>query len=224
MDARGVFMGGRGQKSKIKRGSNKETRKNKPALELFRKYEGTLPFTKELEKHYIKPDLESAYKRANPDLNKSLEYKLNCMNCVFAFEARMRGYNVTAQPNNINYIGDENKIGLYFKNYNPSKDLFYVKSRRFNKIENEIREKTKNWGDYFRGALGYINKKGDGHIVSFVFENNEFKIYDPQTGKKHDSINEFLQGEDAIIKYTTFFNTSRLKFKDNISETLKISE
>lgn len=117
----------------------------------------------------------------NPHYNAKYEaYSSNCQRCVLAYEARRRGYDVTALPT---YSGDLLPYGRdYLRGLSNPKTVEVGKSKR--KIESEMR----GYGDGSRAIIG-VSKGRNGHV--FIAENHRGKIsyIDPQTNKRYTDLN-----------------------------------
>lgn len=117
----------------------------------------------------------------NPHYNPKYDaYSSNCQRCVLAYEARRRGYDVTALPT---YSGDLLPYGGDFlKGLSNPKVVNVGKSKR--KIENEMH----NYGNGARAIIS-VSKGRNGHV--FISENRNGKItyIDPQTNKRYTGLN-----------------------------------
>ena len=109
----------------------------------------------------------------NPHYNRDYAaYSSNCQRCVLTYEARRRGYDVTALPT---YKGDLLPYGRdYFKALSNPKTVDVGKSKI--KLESQMR-------GYGNGA------RAIGHV--FIAENVRGRInyVDPQTNKRYSNIN-----------------------------------
>lgn len=121
-----------------------------------------------------------ASKGTNPHYSASYDaYSSNCQRCVLTYEARRRGYDVTALPT---YRGDLLPYGGdYLKALSNPKTVDVGKSKK--KIESEM----KNYGEGSR-AIIRVRKGNNGHV--FIAENNNGKIsyIDPQTNKRYSNL------------------------------------
>lgn len=116
----------------------------------------------------------------NPHYNPEYDaYSSNCQRCVLTYEARRRGYNVTALPT---YSGDLLPYGKdYLKGLSNPRIVNVGKSVR--KLENEM----KNYGNGSRAIIG-VSKGHNGHV--FIAENHNGKIsyIDPQTNERYSGL------------------------------------
>lgn len=117
----------------------------------------------------------------NPHYNVKYDaYSSNCQRCVLAYEARRRGYDVTALPT---YRGDLLPYGRdYLKGLNNPKVEDVGKSSR------KLKSLMRSYGDGAR-AIVAVSKNRNGHV--FITENSRGKIFfvDPQTNKRYSNVN-----------------------------------
>ena len=108
-------------------------------------------------------------------------YHNNCQTCVVAFEARLRGYDVRALPNNRNpYIRDlQYNTNLAYIDQYGKHPQYITSPKGMNKlkfIDSVVREGK-------RYSIEWDWKSGiSGHIITVMKENGKLKFYDPQTG------------------------------------------
>ena len=113
----------------------------------------------------------------NPHYNPSFDaYSSNCQRCVLAYEARRRGYDVTALPT---YKGD---LLPYNKDY--LRGLSNPKTVDVGRSVHKVTNQMKSYGDGARSIIHVYNTKG-GH--AFIAENKGGKIYyiDPQANGRY---------------------------------------
>ena len=117
----------------------------------------------------------------NPHYNRDYAaYSSNCQRCVLTYEARRRGYDVTALPT---YKGDLLPYGRdYLKALSNPKTVDVGKSKI--KLESQMR----GYGNGAR-AIVHVSARGKGH--EFIAENVRGRInyVDPQTNKRYSNIN-----------------------------------
>lgn len=116
----------------------------------------------------------------NPHYSPSYDaYSSNCQRCVITYEARRRGYDVTALPT---YSGD---LLPYGKDY--LKALSNPKIVGTGKSVKKIQQEMKSYGDGSRAIIA-VSRGRNGHV--FIAENNRGKIsyIDPQTNKKYTNL------------------------------------
>lgn len=123
-------------------------------------------------------------------------YTTNCQTCVVAFEARQRGYDVRALPNNRNpYIKDlAYRTNLAYLDANGNNPSYKTPKKGERKID--FIGKTVKDGRY---TLEFSHGKGSsGHIVSLQRINGEVVMYDPQTGDKIVDIKGYLSQKTSL--------------------------
>lgn len=150
------------------------------------------------------------------------KYKNNCQKCVCTYEARRRGYDVTANPTspnsneNITTMDLNKGLPSAFKNTNVMNITgFTGKSVRKN-IENKMSE----WGNGSRAIVG-VHWKSDGMGHVFIAEqfNGKTLFIDPQSNQS--DVSYYFKGIKTSLKendYTYFFRIDNLEFTDKIKK------
>ena len=168
--------------------------------------------------HTIEEDL----KAVNP---KSFRY--NCQKCVCTYEARRRGYNVTAKPTPTG--GIVSLAGIDLKKGFPSVfkepeiiDIFGISGSA---VRKNIEKQMLEWGNGTRAIIA-VNWKSEeaGHV--FIAENIHNKVYfmDPQTAEL-DALDNFSKIKTSIK--TPFFKSqayTHIMRVDNLEFTEKIKD
>lgn len=156
----------------------------------------------------------------NPFIGHERGYSINCQTCVVAFEARLRGYNVSAKPNkpgsmlerlsrftNLAWIDPKTgKHPTYFRNY----DL--KSAKKYLPYVNKIVEQGKRYTiEFCWKGRGY-----GGHIVNLDRnEAGQLRIKDNQRSVHEKS--EWV-GDEEVLQYL-----SRMKYSVNtVPEILRI--
>lgn len=160
----------------------------------------------------------------NPYLNaKGLYgYKNNCQTCVVAFEARLRGYDVRALPNNKNkYILKlSHNTGLAYVTQTGTpptvNDYIYTPYGvdPINHLQDVIQE-----GKRYSIRWTWANKPGKGHIICVSKEKGQLRFYDPQRNtirnseefKKYIS-NRILNGFEILRVDNLEFNPKYIDY------------
>ena len=128
----------------------------------------------------------------NPHFNAEYDaYSSNCQRCVLTYEARRRGYNVTALPT---YSVDLLPSGHdYLKAL--SKPRMVNVGTSVKKLEGEM----KRYGDGSRAIVSVGNKR-QGH--AFIAENIRGKItyVDPQSNKRYSALNLSKVTRASVIR------------------------
>lgn len=186
----------------------------------------TLPWdvkrNKELEKNFPRQEklltLEENLRQCNPNYKKSLRckdekekmaYTRNCQRCVVTFEARMRGYNVTAQrlqkdDDPLATRNPENGWPSVFVDKDgKSRGLLYMNAATTAQSIEKIKAKMKEYGNGARAIVRIGRYLGDspqnGHVFIALQENGETRFVDPQTGNP-DVREEIFGKPPGILK------------------------
>lgn len=138
--------------------------------------------------------IDDNLKKINP--NYSLFNKksyMNCGNCSLAFEARMRGYDVTARGNSTGMRLSQ--LGEFFTGLNSNSfhevDLDLPQNRLLSKKErgeiakNAVKSTiSKSYDGDARGTIYFTHDYG-AHFFSWVKNGNDIKFYDAQNPKQN---------------------------------------
>lgn len=165
--------------------------------------------------------MREAYSGANPHFSRSYaEYSFNCQRAVVAYEARRRGYDVTALPT---YKGDVLPYsvgrgnGLWMGAFKHARQVNVGASTQAAAKANLSRQMGE-WGDGSR-AIVRVGWKGSssGHV--FNVENHNCKMYyvDAQTGSRVN-INQYLSL--ANPKTVRLVRTDNLRLSDRARKSV----
>ena len=138
---------------------------------------------------------------ANPRYGSSRDYGRNCQSCVVAYEARLRGYDVEAQPktghNTIqNSLSRDQKIAWMDPNTGEAaKEITNPPNiNRQTQVKKWLNDNMEEGGRYvfshgWKGTDGYT-----GHIICAKKEGGQIKLFDPQSGKNYtgDGVTEYI--------------------------------
>jgi len=119
----------------------------------------------------------------NPNYDRlgfSRQYNHNCQRCVPAYEARRRGYDVTAKPIP---IPDPHELGKGHNWVSMYKDPVVIACSGNGK--QDIINQMKSWGEGARAEIGVewgFLFGGGGHVFVAEVINGEVYFLDPQTG------------------------------------------
>lgn len=124
--------------------------------------------------------MAKASKGTNPHFSRDYDaYSSNCQRCVLAYEARRRGYDVTALPT---YSGDLLPYGGdYLKALSSPNTVSVGKSVR--KLESEM----KSYGNGSR-AIVHVSAGHNGHVFIAENVNGKIKYVDPQTNERYSGL------------------------------------
>lgn len=164
-------------------------------------------------------------KNANPFYGKAPEYGINCQSCVVAFEARLRGFDVSAKPN---YAIANSTAMKLAKNQNLAWKHNITGLKPIPKVSNKQGADLYNWlgknikdNQRFTFSYQYLNKFNEmkGHIICLdKTAKGKLRFYDPQTG------NTFIGGEvRRYIKKRNIFKSNILRV-DNCTFNTDIVE
>ncbi len=157
---------------------------------------------------------------SNPNYNGDYkEFSENCQRVVVAYEARRRGYDVTAQAtykgDKLNQIAyNDNARGISrgrwmgaFQNAKPVN----VSSNNGQGVLNNIDQQMKNYGEGARGVVQIFYKGGGGHVFNVERKNGKTQYIEAQAGRIKDMnrvINHVRPDRVALVR------TDNLKFSD----------
>jgi len=170
-------------------------------------------------------------------------YFTNCVYCTTSAAMRRQGYDVVAK----NSPGRGHTVGKMMKWWNGSKvENFrgesesnpkkatkfasdsmdkqfreYSKNKSSTKRADEIRHITKTLSSQKPGAYGDLLVHGDwtGHSVEYSVEKDGVKIYDNQTKRKYESLDEFFDANDYYPERSYFVRLDNCE--PNIDRMLK---
>lgn len=158
---------------------------------------------------------EQFYDRVNQQFTS---YYNNCTNCAFAFELRMRGYDVEAQPiwklatqgliydrmeddnaNSAPFVDENGKsptFGLVHAGYGFSYDDLSAQG-----LESAKKVREEFLSEYEDGARGFFTYdwiNGGGHINNWVVEDGDVWVYDAQIGEKKSLEDVFSRAKNVF--------------------------
>ena len=162
--------------------------------------------------------IANAVDGANPYYDGTYrEFSENCQRAVVAYEARRRGYDVTAQPtfegdtlpeSNINGSGNGRWQGAFKNAKNEN-----VGGKDAKTVQNNIENKMAEYGDGSRAIVRIQWKNGDGHVFNVERKNGKVHYVDPQIGARYDPKQLFSQVD---TQKTRIVRTDNLKFSDRM--------
>lgn len=157
------------------------------------------------------------------------EYSENCQRCVVAYEARRRGYDVTAQPtfrgDTLNQVAyNDTKSGIArgrwmgaFQNAKPVN----VSAKTEAGVMKNIDDKMANYGNGSRGVIQIFYKGGGGHVFNVERQNGKTVYVEAQTGKIKDfktTLKSVRTEKVALVR------TDKLKFSERAKNFVKQSK
>ena len=152
------------------------------------------------------------------------EFTENCQRAVVAYEARRRGYNVTAQPtfegdklpqDNVNGKGNARWQGAFQGAKSEN-----VGGRTARDAQKNVEAKMKEYGNGSRAVLGVQWKNGGGHVLNVEHRNGKTYYVDAQVGAKYtpsELFNAVKPGSVRVVR------TDNLKFSDRAKKSVEQS-
>ena len=157
---------------------------------------------------------------ANPNYDQGGGYRVNCQTCVVAYEARLRGYDVQAKPNdrtgktaelsrNTNDAWIDPATGKAVEPFKYSQNQGAEIPTTAKQCRKWLNEQVKD-GARYTFSFGWKGRGNTGHIISVDKDSKgHLRLYDPQNGKT-------IQGKDVDvllgrIRYTR--TVAGIKFK-----------
>ncbi len=125
-------------------------------------------------------------KATNPNWREDSPWDVNCQRCVSAYEARRRGYDVTAAP-----LLDQNDTLQIMRHPNgwPSvyqgAELIDCTSASGTGSATLVEDKMAEWGDGARAIVRVRWKMGGGHVFIAERVNGKTVFLDPQRGTEN---------------------------------------
>lgn len=168
---------------------------------------------------------------ANPNYGKGYEWNNNCQRCVTAYEARRRGYDVTALSlpggNDDLYYGYGFALP-YNKGERKVAPLWYLKGYKFASPEmrsftseqalDTIENIMRGYGNGARAIIdGFWESSGNGHVFVCELVGGKVQFFDPQNGSMDCS------GYIARMKpkALSLFRVDDLPFNDRIKDVFR---
>ena len=134
--------------------------------------------------------IEAAAKGANPYYNTSYrEFTENCQRAVVAYEARRRGYNVTAQPT---YKGDKlpNRAygnNSYYMGAFQNAKAHTVSGKTAKSMQTNFENRIKSYGNNSRSTLAFGWKgRRTGHVINVEVQRGKIHYIDAQNGTRYN--------------------------------------
>ena len=146
---------------------------------------------------------------ANPNYSKDPAARINCQTCVLAYEARLRGFDVTAkgkEEGNISHAVSRGRVRDCF--FDPKTGLPPQQKQYSGTVAGNIKKLTADIGPNERGLLRFKWKDGGGHVVNVdKTPNGELRIIDAQSGKMYtgDRLKGWLKGAHSKGLYAPLY-------------------
>lgn len=147
------------------------------------------------------------------------EFSENCQRVVVAYEARRRGYDVTAQAtypgdtlNQVAYRDDKAGIsrGRWMGAFRDAKPV-NVSAQTGRGVMNNIEKQMTGYGNGARGVVQIFYKGGGGHVFNVEYNNGKVTYVEAQSGKIKDfgETLKYVRTERVAL-----VRTDNLKFSD----------
>ncbi len=166
--------------------------------------------------------MADAVRGANPYYDGTYrEFSENCQRAVVAYEARRRGYNVTAQPT---YEGDKlpqvvASNGRWQGAFKGAKSE-NVSGRNTQQVQNNIEAKMKEYGNGARAVVGVQWKNGGGHVFNIERQNGKTHYVDSQIGARYKPSEVLGMAKPNSVRLV---RTDNLKFSDRAKKSIEQS-
>lgn len=166
--------------------------------------------------------INEAVRGANPYYDGTYkEFSENCQRAVVAYEARRRGYDVTAQPT---YEGD--KLPQVVRSNGRWQGAFQgaksenVSGANSKAVKNNVEAKMKEYGEGSRAVVGVQWKNGGGHVFNVERKNGKTHYVDAQIGAKYNPSELFSKVKTNSVRIV---RTDNLKFSDRAKKSIEQS-
>ena len=132
-------------------------------------------------------DIDVDVTATNPNYHTGREWQINCQRCVSAYEARRRGYNVTAKPALMNGTDTLpfmlNQRGWANVYVDGIQNLELLRGKSSSDILKSICAKMRAYGDGARAIIRVRWQSGGGHVFIAEQVGSVTRFVDPQSGK-----------------------------------------
>lgn len=156
------------------------------------------------------------------------EFSENCQRAVIAYEARRRGYNVTAQPT---FEGDKLGAAAYVNPNTGVRNSYWMGAFQGAKPEkvgastakatqNNLESKMKEYGNGSRAIMQVQWKDGGGHVLNVEYKNGKVHYNDAQIGAKYKPSELYKAIKTGSTQLT---RTDNLKLSDRAKKSVEQS-
>lgn len=161
-----------------------------------------------------------AAKDANPYYDGSYqEFSMNCQRAVVAYEARRRGYNVTAQPT---HKGDELPSGNKWAGAFQHGKTKNVGASTAKKAQSNVEKTMESYGEGSRAVLSFGWSRGNsGHVINVERRGGKTLYIDPQIGAKYTGKELFSKIKTQSVK---IMRTDNLRFSDRAKKSIEVAD
>ena len=166
--------------------------------------------------------IEEASKGANPYFNDSYrEFSENCQRVVVAYEARRRGYNVTAQPTYKNDRLPRRAYGnnsYYYGAFQKAK-VYEVPGTTAKSMQKNFEDRVKKYGRFSRSTLSYKWKnENSGHVINVEVHRGKVLYIDAQQGVRYRGSELFKNMEVGTVRTARIDN---LRFSERAKKSIE---
>lgn len=124
-----------------------------------------------------------ALRHTNPKYKEADGYKINCQRCVSAYEARRRGYDVTAKPYDRFNFSDRlptDNLEEGWPSVYKDPHLISCRGRDADETKKAVEELMESYGDGARAIVAVNWKYGGGHVFIAERVGGQTFFIDPQ--------------------------------------------
>jgi len=147
---------------------------------------------------------EANHEKPNPNFGKGLGYAINCQTCVVAYEARLRGYDVSALPNTegSRLEGLSRQTNLAWLDPVTDTHPTYIVSHdstspeKYRNFLEGVVQNNERYTLQFAWGRRAMGESVRGHIISVDRdENGDLRLYDPQISRTYQNteIDDYLR-------------------------------
>ena len=144
---------------------------------------------------------EANEKRSNPNYLDKRSFRINCQCCVVSHEMRMRGFNVEAVPNtrrkgSVPYTLSRRTQQAWI-DPKTNKEPEVKKAFDFLNLVDDVKE-------IGRYHIRFHWNSGGGHIITFERTKDGIFFYDPQPGKKYNTVQELRKAYSSDLGHIQY--------------------
>lgn len=170
----------------------------------------------------IDHNIDDCYNTTNPHFSEGEKYQRNCQRCVAAYDARRRGYDVTASERILD--GTDTLPYTYHREgwanvYRDGlKSLEVLSGNRSNVVMQSIQQRMTKYGDGARAIVQVHWQSGGGHVFIAEQINGVTQFIDPQAGVRDCSF--YFNAGMIRPKETRLLRIDDKKFTDLIKKCI----
>lgn len=163
--------------------------------------------------------ITKAARDANPYYDGSYrEFSENCQRAVVAYEARRRGYDVTAQPT---FKNDEMPSNGKWRGAFQHGKTQNVGATTASKAEANVEKVMSSYGNGSRAVLSFGWKRGNqGHVINVERHGGKTLYIDAQVGAKYNPKELFNKINTNSVK---IMRTDNLRMSDRAKKSVEVA-